>query len=73
MNSDWRSLCTEENKLVPSTVHVYRVKKNLIRINMLPAEANIFGQYNDDMRMLQLRGDNYRRASELVNASITSE
>jgi hypothetical protein len=40
---------------------------------MLPAEANIFGQYNNDTRVLQLREDNYCRASELVNASITSE
>jgi hypothetical protein len=71
MNSDWRQLCTEENKLVPSIIrHVHRVEDKIIRINMSPDESNIFGRFNNNQRVTRLLEENYRRASELVNSHL---
>jgi Phosphotransferase enzyme family len=74
MESTWRKLCTEENKLVPSIVrHVHRVGDKIVRINMPPTERNIFGKYNENTRKLRLLEDNYRQASELINAHVSTE
>jgi hypothetical protein len=71
MDHGWQALCTEENKLAPSIVrHVHRVGDKLIRINMSPNERNVFGEFNDNQRLMRLLEENYRRASELVNTHL---
>jgi len=66
-----RSVCTEENKLVPSIVrHVHRVEDKVIRIIMSPSEPNIFGKVNLNQRVRRLCEENYIRASDLVNTHV---
>lgn len=73
MAPSWRDLCTEENKLLPSiTRHVHRVEDKIVRINLAPGEKNFFGVCNESSRNLRLREENYRRASELINTSLTN-
>src|SRR5579859_3511407 len=71
MDSTWRRLCTNDNKLVPSIVrHVYRVENMVVRINMSPTEWNIFGKVNQNQTLIKLLEENYSRASELVNSHL---
>jgi hypothetical protein len=64
MDSKWRTVCTEENKLVPSIVrHVHHVEDKVIRMIMSPDEPNIFGKLNHNQRASRLREENYIRAS----------
>ena len=72
MDSNWRELCTEHNKLSPSVVrHVHRVQDKVIRINFSPGETNVFGEANvKSQRLTRLLDQNHQRASELINAHL---
>jgi Phosphotransferase enzyme family len=72
MGENWKSLCTEHNKLHPSLLrHCHRVGDKVVKIILQPDERDFYGRLNTQQRILRLRDENSIRAAELIREHTT--